>query len=54
MDYEKKYKEALQKIRELIIDFLWKNRKGDTDGIYQQEQDIKWLRTLKKEWEDKL
>lgn len=30
-----------------IIDFLWYNRKGDTDTIYQQEQDIDWLKSLK-------
>ena len=30
-----------------IIDFLWHNRKGDTDGIYQQEQDIYWLKSIK-------
>ena len=30
-----------------IIDFLWKNRKGDTDTIFQQEQDIAWLKSLK-------
>jgi hypothetical protein len=30
-----------------IIDFLWYNRKGDTDTIYQQEQDINWLKSLK-------
>lgn len=30
-----------------IIDFLWHNRKGDTDTIYQQEQDIDWLKSLK-------
>jgi len=29
-----------------IIDFLWKNRKGDTDTIFQQEQDIAWLKSL--------
>ena len=29
-----------------IIDFLWHNRKGDTDTIYQQEQDIEWLKSL--------
>lgn len=29
-----------------IIDFLWYNRKGDTDTIYQQEQDIDWLKSL--------
>ena len=30
-----------------IIDFLWHNRKGDTDTIYQQEQDIDWLKSLR-------
>ena len=30
-----------------IIDFLWYNRKGDTDTIYQQEQDIAWLKSLR-------
>lgn len=30
-----------------ISDFIWKNRKGDTDDIYQQEQDVKWLKSLK-------
>ena len=30
-----------------ICDFIWKNRKGDTDEIYQQEQDVKWLKSLK-------
>lgn len=30
-----------------ISDFIWKNRKGDTDEIYQQEQDVKWLKSLK-------
>jgi hypothetical protein len=29
-----------------IIDFLWYNRKGDTDAIYQQEQDIDWLKNF--------
>lgn len=35
-----------------IIDFLWYNRKGDTDTIYQQEQDIDWLKSLRpqKQW----
>ena len=32
---------------ERIIDVLWYNRKGDTDTIYQQEQDIDWLKSLK-------
>ena len=31
-----------------ICKTLWKNRKGDTDEIYQQEQDIDWLKSLKK------
>ena len=26
-----------------IAQIVWKNRKGDTDEIYQQEQDVKWL-----------
>ena len=26
-----------------ISQFVWNNRKGDTDEIYQQEQDVKWL-----------
>ena len=26
-----------------IKQFVWNNRKGDTDEIYQQEQDVKWL-----------
>ena len=30
-----------------IIDFLCYNRKGDTDTIYQQEQDIDWLKSLR-------
>ena len=30
-----------------IIDFLWYNRKGDTDTICQQEQDIDWLKSLR-------
>jgi hypothetical protein len=29
-----------------IIDLLRHNRKGDTDTIYQQEQDIDWLNSL--------
>ena len=33
-----------------IIDFLWYNRKGDTDAIYQQEQDIDWLKSLKERY----
>lgn len=26
-----------------ISQFVWNNRNGDTDEIYQQEQDVKWL-----------
>lgn len=34
-----------------ICKFLWKNRKGDTDEIFQQEQDVDWLKTLKQRME---
>jgi hypothetical protein len=30
-----------------ICKTLWKNRKGDTDEIFQQEQDVDWLKSLK-------
>ena len=30
-----------------ICGFLWKNRKGDTSEIYQQEKDIAWLKSLR-------
>ena len=30
-----------------IYDFLWKNRKGDTDTIYQIEKDAEWLKSLR-------
>lgn len=30
-----------------VINFLIRNRKGDTDTIYQQEQDIDWLKAIK-------
>lgn len=33
-----------------IADFIWKNRKGDTDEIYQQEQDVNWLKSIKPRW----
>ena len=33
-----------------ISDFIWKNRKGDTDEIYQQEQDVDWLKSLKQRY----
>lgn len=32
---------------ERIYHFIWKNRKGDTSEIYQQEQDAEWLKSLK-------
>ena len=39
-----------------IYKFIWANRKGDTDEIYQQEQDAEWLMTLypqpKQEWSE--
>ena len=34
-----------------ICKTLWKNRKGDTDEIYQQEQDFDWLNSLKQRME---
>ena len=30
-----------------IYDFLWKNRKGDTDTIYQIEKDADWIKSLR-------
>ena len=36
-----------------ICDFIIKNRKGDTDAIYQQEKDVHWLKCIdlqKKGW----
>lgn len=30
-----------------ICKTLWKNRNGDTDEIFQQEQDVDWLKSLK-------
>lgn len=35
-----------------IIDFLWTNRKGDTDTIFQQEQDIEWLKSIKEKFKE--
>ena len=32
---------------ERITSFVWNNRKGDTSEIYQQEQDIAWLKSLR-------
>lgn len=32
---------------ERIASFVWKNRKGDTSEIYQQEQDVNWLKSLR-------
>lgn len=42
-----KWSEEDMKRIQRISDFIWKNRKGDTDDIYQQEQDVKWLKSLK-------
>jgi hypothetical protein len=46
---EKKYtwSDEDKKRIDRICDFVWKNRKGDTDEIYQQEQDVNWLKSLK-------
>ena len=35
-----------------ICKTLWKNRKGDTDEIFQQEQDINWLKSIKQAIEE--
>ena len=35
-----------------ICDFLWKNRKGDTDTIYQIEKDADWLKSLRPQHRD--
>lgn len=49
---EKSWSEDDEKRISRIADFIWKNRKGDTDEIYQQEQDVNWLKSLKskKHW----
>ena len=49
---EKSWSEEDEKRISRIADFIWKNRKGDTDEIYQQEQDVNWLKSLKskKHW----
>ena len=33
-----------------IYNFIWKNRKGDTSEIYQQEKDANWLKSLKERY----
>ena len=43
----KEWSEEDSQTLQRIIDFIWYNRKGDTDTIYQQEKDIKWLKSLK-------
>ena len=43
----KEWSEEDNKRLRRIIDFIWYNRKGDTDTIYQQEQDIAWLKSLR-------
>jgi hypothetical protein len=31
-----------------VCSFIWKNRRGDTSEIYQQELDVEWLKSIKK------
>lgn len=40
------YTDEDKKRIERIASFIWKNRKGDTDDIFQQEQDAEWLKSL--------
>lgn len=40
------WSEKEKEIIKRIASFMWKNRKGDTDEIFQQEQDVKWLNSL--------
>jgi hypothetical protein len=51
-EWNKEDSERLTRIHQ----FIWANRKGDTDEIYQQEQDADWLMTLKpqpkQEWSE--
>lgn len=51
-EWSKENNERLVRIHQ----FIWANRKGDTDEIYQQEQDADWLMTLesqpKQEWSE--
>ena len=42
----KEWSEEDKKRIQRICDFLWKNRKGDTDTIYQIEKDADWLISL--------
>lgn len=37
-----------------ICGFLWKNRKGDTDTIYQIEKDADWLKSLRPQSKDEI
>lgn len=46
-EQEPAWSEEDSKRIDYICDFIWKNRKGDTDEIYQQEQDVNWLKSLK-------
>lgn len=43
----RKWSEEDEKRVHRISNFIWKNRKGDTDEIYQQEQDVNWIKSLK-------
>ena len=42
---KQEWSEEDEKRIERIVSFIWKNRKGDTDEIYQQEQDANWLKS---------
>lgn len=47
--YEQKatWSEEDEETIDRIYNFLWKNRKGDTSEIYQQEKDATWFKSLK-------
>lgn len=47
IEYQNIRNEENNKRIDRICEFIWKNRKGDTDEIFQQEQDVKWLQSLK-------
>ena len=46
VEFNNKWSEEDEKRIERIVSFIWKNRKGDTDEIFQQEQDANWLMTF--------
>ena len=47
---KQEWSEEDEKRIQRICDFLWKNRKGDTDTIYQIEKDADWLKSLRPSW----